>query len=148
MKTSEFVKKLQDLGLRVEKEGDIFKVFPKYNNYDNEDYWFVIGDIGYSSSFIQTNKFRVFRKEHINVLNIAIEYIDTPLEEREEEKRYLLKVVLNSYYGRGLYVYWNHALKQYFIAPINMEYYQNIFTQKEIDAMPFDTNFFIKEEVK
>lgn len=141
MKTSEFIKKLEYLGLRVEKEVDRFEVF---HEYDSKDYWFVIGDINHSNLSIQTGKFKVFRKEHIDVLNIVIEYINTPLEEREEEKKYRLKSKLIEFESeRDLYLINSSLLKKYCLST-NI---RQSFTQKEIDDMPFDTNFFIKEEV-
>ena len=71
------------------------------------------------------------------------EYTSTPLEEREEEKKYCLRVPFHDYaylnFYKGSYV---------FAGKIQEAGYQTKFTQKEIDAMPFDTNFFIKEETK
>ena len=79
------------------------------------------------------------------VAKILFEYYLTPLEEREEEKKYRLKVNVNNYQCLNFYT----VTKSYIISNLSeAERYITKFTQKEIDAMPFDTNFFIKEEVK
>ena len=79
------------------------------------------------------------------VAKILFEYHLTPLEEREEEeKKYRLKVNVNDFQCLNFHT----VLKDYCISNFKeTNCYQTIFTQKEIDAMPFDTNFFIKEEV-
>ena len=79
------------------------------------------------------------------VAKILFEYHLTPLEEREEEKKYRLKVNYNNFQCLNFHT----VLKDYCISNTKeTNTYQTQFTQKEIDAMPFDTNFFIKEEVK
>ena len=50
-------------------------------------------------------------------------------------------------FNNNLYVLKNHISDNYFTKAYNFENYKCTFTQKEIDAMPFDTNFFVKEEV-
>ena len=78
-----------------------------------------------------------------NIAQLILDYAYTPLEEREEEKKYCLRVPFHDYaylnFYKGSYV---------FAGKIQEAGYQTKFTQKEIDAMPFDTNFFIKEETK
>ena len=75
------------------------------------------------------------------------EYTSTPLEEREEEKKYRLKMP-KEFNAGGLYVLKQECIENYFFKSYHFENAQSIFTQKEIDAMLFDTSFFIKEEVK
>ena len=79
-----------------------------------------------------------------NIAQAILDYAYTPLEEREEEKKYLLKSKLFEF-GTERYLYLINSTihKQYCLA-LNIS---QSFTQQEIDAMPFDTNFFIKEEV-
>ena len=78
-----------------------------------------------------------------DVAKLLFEYYLTPLEEREEEKKYCLRVPFRDYaylnFYKGSYV---------FAGKIQEAGYQTKFTQKEIDAMPFDTSFFVKEETK
>ena len=81
------------------------------------------------------------------VAKLLFEYYLTPLEEREEEKKYRLrlpKIFCDSFE----YLNFRKLNRDYlFVDMHGNSNYQTIFTQKEIDAMPFDTNFFIKEEV-
>ena len=80
--------------------------------------------------------------DKIKCLEKILEYAKTPLEEREEEKKYLLRTPFNDC------IYLNFYKDSYmFAGKIQEAGYQTKFTQKEIDAMPFDTNFFIKEQV-
>ena len=84
----------------------------------------------------------------INFVNKIIEYASTPLEEREEEKKYRLRLP-RAFCETYEYVNFRKINKDYlFVGMYGNSNYQTEFTQKEIDAMPFDTNFFIKEEVK
>jgi len=74
-----------------------------------------------------------------------LDYAYTPLEEREEEKKYRLKSKLIEFESdRDLYLINSSLLKKYCLST-NI---RQSFTQKEIDAMPFDTKFFEKVEVE
>lgn len=84
-----------------------------------------------------------------NVAQAILDYAYTPLEEREEEKKYRLRLPFENCGENYLY----HDLDDYdwylqHSKILVTENYKCKFTQEEIDAMPFDTNFFIKEEVK
>ena len=82
------------------------------------------------------------------VAKTLFEYYLTPLEEREEEKRYIL--IFPSCFDEFKYLKFNNITKKYsrsIQSFVSLNDVKTIFTQKEIDAMPFDTNFFIKEEV-
>lgn len=95
---------------------------------------------------------RVVRtKSAKNVLRALLDYSETPLEEREEEKKYRL-VFPKGYRKEKVYLgkvedISSHNHGDYLNTTILDGFYKVIFTQKEIDEMPFDTNFFIKEEV-
>lgn len=75
------------------------------------------------------------------VAHWLVEYVKTPLSEREEEKKYQLIVHNDFTFIRELQNY--TQVVEY----IQTKEGKRKFTQKEIDAMPFDTNLFIKEEV-
>lgn len=83
-----------------------------------------------------------------NAIELMFEYAKTPLDEREEEKKYRLRMPIA--FGDYNLNYLNKRVNGKFMIldKITRERFQDKFTQKEIDAMPFDTNFFIKEEVK
>lgn len=146
MKTSEFKRKISDLGLTL--VNDEYNVWKIYEKYDKENIWFLIGDVNKEYPFLQTGEQKCFRRDHSNILNLVIEYFSTPLEEREEEKKY--RLVTPFAMKRDLnYLAFNLNDKTYFISDnIDETYFEKSFTKKEIYAMPFDTNFFIKEEVK
>ena len=75
----------------------------------------------------------------------------TQLSEREEEKKYYLLFPDEFSIHPGNNNQWllgKDSQGRYDEVSISTKHVQNMFTQKEIDAMPFDTNFFIKEEVK
>ena len=65
---------------------------------------------------------------------------------KSEEKKYRLK--MPKPFGSAFHqVYVTLVGDRYIISTNeNTESYKSVFTQSEIDAMPFDTNFFIKEE--
>ena len=140
MKTSELIKKVEEFGngLSVVLINKTLMLFA-----DNGQTLICTVD----ETIITTQKERFAVNSLIsNAIELMFEYAKTPLEEREEEKRYYLRtpttfnentVVLNYY-------------KNYYLFAGKLEDagYKTKFTQKEIDAMPFDTNFFVKEEVK
>ena len=148
MKTNELIKKLNEMNYTCSFEDDDKIIVID----DMGDYWIEINfykkdnDIG-----ISTSEDRYISKKYFNVLNIIMEYCNTPLSEREEEKKYHLR------FPKGYNSWYSYLAKE--INKDNGEYdcsgkcidnekYKNIFTQKEIDEMPFDTSFFVKEEVK
>lgn len=81
------------------------------------------------------------------IAQAILDYAYTQLEEREEEKKYRL-MMPKGFNDTKLYVLKNHSSDNYFTKAYNFEDYKYAFTQKEIDEMPFDTKFFIKEEVE
>ena len=135
MKTSELIKKVEEFGngLSVVLTNETLMLFA-----DNGQTLICTVD----ETIITTQKERFAVNSLIsNAIELMFEYAKTPLEEREEEKKYYLRIPFDDYclnFYRGSYM---------FAGKIQEAGYQTEFTQKEIDAMPFDTNFFIKEEV-
>ena len=83
------------------------------------------------------------------LVRYILDYLDTPIEEREEEKKYMLLSPKSFSELQSALVY--SDVFQGFVLGIKEMDSKSIkkeFTQKEIDEMPFDTNFFVKEEVK
>lgn len=124
-----------DRRLRISPTGEPKAHYISIGNYD-----FKVYD-GYVVSSERSKK----------LVRYILDYLDTPIEEREEEKKYHLR------FPKGYNSWYSYLAKE--INKDNGEYdcsgkcidnekYKNIFTQKEIDEMPFDTNFFVKEEVK
>lgn len=153
MKTKEFVAKIKELGYHAETEGDaiVVKVLSPHLGAPSDVHgWFKIKNIT-KNAYLVINEGRLIPQSDAKVLLAIAEYLSTPLEEREELKKYYLR------FPKGYNRWYSYLAKE--IDVNNGEYdctgkfidytkYQNTFTQKEIDAMPFDTNFFVKEEVK
>lgn len=77
-----------------------------------------------------------------------VEYVETPLEEREEETKYY-RLMLPDGFSRQ-FRFLNYDInREHYVFSSSLELGNNRikFTQKEIDGMPFDTSFLIKEEV-
>ena len=76
------------------------------------------------------------------------EYTSTPLEEREEEKKYRLH--LHSGFAKRVgYLNLNTETKEYFFdSETEYAHAKTSFTQKEINTMPAFTAWLLKEEVK
>lgn len=143
MKTSELIERIGKEKLLIYKKEDsrevhYIRVFTEKVLDSESEYVAEIGCIG---------QWLILRKDCPQGLAIFLmDYNYTPLEEREEqEKKYRLK--FPSGYNQIL-TYLGLSLRGFDCVGIECsELYQTQFTQKEIDAMPFDTNFFIKEEV-
>ena len=146
MKTSELIKKINDLGncVSVEMVDGIASAFT-----DNKQTLICQVD----DDIISTFKDRFAINSPIsNAIELMFEYATTPREEREEEKKYYLLFpkgyrVEKVYLGRCDDISVSN-FGDYLNTTILDGFYKVKFTQKEIDTMPFDTNFFIKEEVK
>ena len=130
MKTSEFRKYLEEKGLDFKEDKNCFDILNLGLVFKDSN------SIDICIMYCQNDLFENIYK-----------YARTPLDEREEEKKYRL-MMPKGFNDNKLYVLKNHSSDNYFTKAYNFEDYKYAFTQKEIDAMPFDTNFFIKEEVK
>ena len=146
MKTKEFMAKVRSLELEIEMEGC----------------WIVIRTIsGAKQLKINKNYASVvfFRGNYSceidrNLLNLVVGYLNTPNEEREEEKRYWLQkipVPLLDKEGekKWLWKYTGTAPSNMFgvdTTKIDSELYKTIFTESEIAEM--DITGFKKEPVE
>lgn len=135
MKTSEFRKYLEE-NWKFEETEDCFKIH---------------GLVVVNKRSNRLEFLTLMYLDSLNTITLVkkiIEYACTPILEREEEKKYrLLTPQAFSNLQRGL-VY-SENFREFFVAIVGTEpqSIKSKFTQKEIDAMPFDTKFFIKEEV-
>ena len=129
MKTSELKNIIKECGFDFEYLGE--EIFIKNNSS-----CFGMVNTENNTAYIEENL-------PLTIAKALLDYAYTPLEEREAENKYYLRVPFHDY------IYLNFYKCSYiFAGKIQEASYQTKFTQKEIDAMPFDTNFFIKEEVK
>lgn len=136
MKTSELKKIVEENGGVFENNVDDAEIYI-HNKCEN------VADINKN----RVNEFNLYSCPKV-IAQVVLEYAYTPLEEREEEKKYWLvfpkafhneiEIVLGKY-SNGYDCCGTEASKEKFKVK---------FTQKEIDEMPFDTKFFEKVEVK
>lgn len=137
MKTSELKKIVEDNGRMFEFFESVIRIL-NYRSYAT------IGKV----SLIIGKEFSIDNTCPKAIAQAILDYAYTPLEEREEEKKYWLvfpkafnneiEIVLGKY-SNGYDCCGTEASKEKFKVK---------FTQKEIDEMPFDTKFFEKVEVK
>ena len=129
MKTKQFIKEIELMGLRVQKV---------------EDHIFVIDKLGFRVAktsmkefgLISTNNSEFIKLDYntkLQLLNLLIKYAKTPVEDREEEKYYLRQIGIGSW----SFLNFNINLQEYVIAGKRDDYtYKTKFTQSEIDDMP------------
>ena len=120
MKTSEFIKKLDECGGKSLKVDNLFS--------DEELYL----------TSIKTSRFNInfYHDEEPNeIFDIIAEYLNTPVEEREEEKKYYLRQIGINEYDNFLNL--EYETQSYYVSS-NEEFfdYKTQFTQSEIDNMP------------
>ena len=86
-------------------------------------------------------------KDKTELLDLACELAKTPLAEREEEKRYWLRIVANlGFMDDQRFLNLNIEREEYFICSARQsEWVKTIFTESEISQM--DITGFCKEEV-
>ena len=120
MKTSEFIEKLDEHRDEILNVENIFS--------DDELYL----------TSIKTNQFNItfyYDEEPNGILDIIAEYLNTPVEEREEEKRYYLRQIGINEYDNFLNL--EYETQSYYVSS-NEEFYdyKTKFTQSEIDELP------------
>lgn len=133
MRTKEFIKKVEELGFRT--KSDYLKE-KSISIYDIDDYH--IADVTtnrlYGAYICGWNSNLTEFEDVIDILSLITEYIITPIEEREEEKRYWLK---HSWLGRSDWRYLNILEDGYFFLREGdlIPTLKNTFTLKEIEEI-------------
>lgn len=136
MKTSEFKKKVEELGYEctrqaVRKDGYICATFNKSRMYAIDTVF---------NGFI-----RLDESEKELLFSLLIEYASTPIEEREDEKRYRLRLTNKTATVGDIYL--NKGFGEFVLdTGSNSQSYQTIFTESELKDI--DETEFIREEVK
>ena len=140
MKTKEFIKKVEELGFAV-------------NTVEN--YYVILNKILVCAEICRTsNRVNLFHEclEKNDLLKICVEYAQTPLTEREKEKRYYLRKFNKKFY-EGEYLNHNINYKHWGLGDnVENAQYKTKFTWKEIEDIKkrFDTELceFVKEVVE
>lgn len=133
MKTSEFKRRLEDSGFSVELIGANLKEFQIL--YDGFPRGYILEDFPY-----QMNTTYYFKEMEDNLrillLDTMYEYARTPVEDREEEKRYKLKHrFLKTSSGYSFLSVNNEDGVVYLGGYFQAKGFQSNFTEKEIDEI-------------
>ena len=144
MTKNELLQKIEELGYNYtyDRHWDKLRISP---TGEPKSHYISIGNC----EFKVHDGYMVSSERSKKLVRYILDYLDTPIEEREEEKKYRLKVPKEFLtIGGNDYLNVNTLInKCVFGDPDNCSIFKTIFTQKEIDEMPFDTSFFTKEEV-
>lgn len=131
MKTKEFIKKVKELGydseisredVLIKRDGCIFAMISRITPYTISTY-------------------TAFEVKHADeLLGLCVEYVKTPIEEREEEEKFYLQKIKSFYdmYYREECAFLNFKLDENYFYLQNREETYNFktqFTQKEIDKI-------------
>ena len=89
MNTKEFIKSAEVLGFQTHVSGKKIKVCDEMRGYGVGDPMFILTQ-DFPEVYIPS-EFYMLSIERFNALKLIIEYLDTPIAERDEEKRYRVK---------------------------------------------------------
>jgi len=133
MKTSEFKKQVEELGLSWETVGDSLIIFRGSFSTSNN----IVANINTKYSFVLSTEWvgfdRLSDDNQKQLLNVSFDYAQTPIEERKEEKKYNVHVNPNEFKG---YLIVNLTKDKWMLSDkYNNEYWQAMFTQSEIDDL-------------
>ena len=101
MKTKEFIKSVEALGFQTHVSGKKIKVCDEMRGYGFSDPMFIL-----TSDLVDVHipaDFYISSIERLGVLKLIVEYLDTPLAEREEEKLY--NVIFPTIQRDGNFIY-------------------------------------------
>ena len=148
MNKKEFITKVEALGFHVRDGHDYLEVI------DTETQEIV--DVLKRKRWVYDCEFEAFESLHevkqTELMEVVTEYVTTQVKDREEEKRYRLRLVVPPLLRTG------HAKPSYFVirringspdtsySPMEYEGFQKIFTESEIAQM--DITGFVKVEVQ
>lgn len=120
MKTSEFIKKINELGYNVKETEHSMIVRKEFTHLAVIDKENIYG-------------FKYFYHNDKDLFKLCVDYTSTPIEEREEEKRYYLRKFDKKFY-EGEYLNHNINYNRWLLADnIENAQYQTKFTYNEIE---------------
>ena len=139
MKTKEFMAKVRSLEFGIIQEGHQLVVRTPGCS--------IVARVNRPSQQTEIVTFTFGSADRRELLNIISEYTGTPPEEREEEKRYWLRIVANlGFMDDQRFLNLNIEREEYFICSARQsEWVKTIFTESEIAEM--DITGFEKVEV-
>lgn len=135
MKTREFIKKLNELGYNVKETGHSMIVRKEYTHLAVIDKENIYG-------------FKYFYHNDKDLFKLCVDYTSTPIEEREEEKRYYLFKIDRKFYENE-YLNYNKYYKHWSLGDdIEDDQYQTKFTCNEIENIKKKFNTELPEFVR
>ncbi|MBC6163324.1 hypothetical protein HB999_07565 [Listeria booriae] len=145
MKTSEFKQAIEEMGfITTNERGHVFVYLNKSHK-----------DIEWSAASVRVDRifgFKMFIKHDVkiseekkrNLAELLFEYASTPLDEREEPKKYYIKCPIT---GEYLHKHLGLGGFDWFTENTYSPYRKSRFTRAEIDAFEFEHAHLIEEEV-
>lgn len=147
MKTNEFIKRVEELGLCVEKSFDYIAIKANYRII-------AIVDMKLMHSFNILGEFKIEWKKECELFDLIIKYAKTPVDEREEEKKFYLEHRYFRFHnGSSKYLGMDFVKGNLDLcSKITYRWVKNQFTEKEVDEIKekFNTDLgdFEKTEVE
>ena len=125
MKTSEFKKHIQDLKLEFKETDDFILIEPIIKIFKKFDGFITLHDVYNLPTLYK-------------LIKLATEYSETPISEREEEKKYY--IVLSEHFELGWQTLNYEVEKNCYIfhSKPDLKLHKTEFTDKEILEMPFN----------
>ena len=136
MKTKEFIKSVEALGFQTHVREKEIRVCDEMRGYGIDSPMFILtSDL---PEVYTQNELYISSLERRGVLKLIVEYLDTPNSEREEEKKYHLKLELPIPLEDSSMHWLNQkvgASKYHFGSQENIRDYKTIFTESEVAQM-------------
>ena len=136
MKTKEFIKSVEALGFQTHVREKEIRVCDEMRGYGIDSPMFILtSDL---PEVYTQNELYISSLERRGVLKLIVEYLDTPNSEREEEKKYYLKLELPIPLEDSPMRWLNQkvgASKYHFGSQENIRDYKTIFTESEVAQM-------------
>ena len=145
MKTKEFIKSVEALGFQTHVREKEIRVCDEMRGYGIDSPMFILtSDL---PEVYTQNELYISSLERRGVLKLIVEYLDTPNSEREEEKRYYLRLATKiDVYEDRRYLNMDIPNEKYTLSENKDDaYYKASFTESEIAEM--DITGFQKVEV-
>ena len=136
MKTKEFIKSVEALGFQTHVREKEIRVCDEMRGYGIDSPMFILtSDL---PEVYTQNELYISSLERRGVLKLIVEYLDTPNSDREEEKKYHLKLELPIPLEDSSMHWLNQkvgASKYHFGSQENIRDYKTIFTESEVAQM-------------
>ena len=142
MKTNEFIKKVEEFGYKVLKSDSTLVVIKVISEKHSHIYGYVFNT---DSHKIETTQ---YARQDPRLFNLMVEYARTPIDDREEPKKYYVKPKGIKVHRESVYHYVS-IQKTWELLRKDIDYeWQNIFTLEELKELGVPIEHYDLEEVK